>query len=385
MTETLPYWRLSAFYFFFFAVLGALVPYWGPYLRSLGYQAEAIGSLVAVLHITKVIAPNVWGWIADHTERRMAVVRLATLAALVCFGGVYLGDGFWLLAAVTAAFSFFWNAALPQFEANTMNHLGPAVHRYSRVRLWGSIGFIFVVSLLGEAIDLRGAAILPPVLVVLFAGLVVASLLAPESRFGPEERATVPFMGVLRQPHVAGFLIACFLIQASHGPYYAFFSIYLDDHGYSGGSIGLLWALGVVAEILVFLLMDRWLPRHGPRRLMTAALLLAALRWVLIGRYVDVLPVVVFAQTLHAASFGVYHAVAISMINRFFVGRNQGRGQALYSSMTFGAGVGLGTFASGFLWTQAGPEATFYVAAFTAVAAAVFAARSMPRHLESAG
>ncbi|MBA1149025.1 MFS transporter [Ectothiorhodospiraceae bacterium WFHF3C12] len=378
MPEQLPYWRLSAFYLFYFAILGGLVPYWGPYLRSLGFEAQAIGSLIAILHVTKVIAPNVWGWIADHTQRRMAVVRLAAFLSVVCFAGVFLGEGFWWLALVMAAFSFFWNAALPQFEANTMSHLGEAAHRYSRIRVWGSLGFIVTVTVMGEAIDVLGTAILPPVLVALFAALWLASLVAPEQRNGAHEGQTERFMAVLLRPDVLGFLFACFLVKASHGPYYVFFSIYLADHGYSGMAIGLLWALGVVAEIVVFLRMHRWLPRFGPRLLMTAALLLSALRWVLIGRFVESLPVIIVAQTLHAASFGVYHAVGISMINRFFVGRNQGRGQAIYSSVTFGAGVAVGSFASGFLWSDLGAAVTFYLAGGAALLGAVFAQRSMP-------
>lgn len=378
MPEQLPYWRLSGFYLCYFAILGGLVPYWGPYLRGLGFEAQAIGSLIAVLHLTKVIAPNVWGWIADHTQRRMTVVRLAAFAAMVCFAGVFLGASFWWLALVMGAFSFFWNAALPQFEANTMSHLGDAAHRYSRIRVWGSLGFIATVTVMGEVIDVHGTAILPPVLLALFATLWLASLAAPEQENGGNEAQTERFMSVLLRPDVLGFLVACFLVKASHGPYYVFFSIYLDDHGYSGMAIGLLWALGVVAEIVVFLRMHRWLPRHGPRLLMTAALLLSALRWLLIGRFVDSLPVMIFAQTLHAASFGVYHAVGISMINRFFVGRNQGRGQAIYSSVTFGAGVAVGSFASGFLWSDLGAATTFYLAAGAALAGAAFAARSLP-------
>ena len=78
-----PYWRLSAFYLFYFATLGALVPYWGLYLKSLGFSAAEIGELLAILMATKFVAPNVWGWIADHRGRRMAIVRLASVIAAV--------------------------------------------------------------------------------------------------------------------------------------------------------------------------------------------------------------------------------------------------------------------------------------------------------------
>lgn len=179
MPEGLPFKRLAAFYFCFFGVLGVLAPYWGPYLRSRGFGAAEIGELIALLHATKIIAPNLWGWLADRTGRRIAIIRGACLAALVGFAGVLLPGGYWWMALVMMAFSFFWNAALPQFEANTMSHLGAETHRYPRIRLWGSVGFMLSVLVLGEAVDRLGAGIVPWVLLGLFALLAGVSLSAP--------------------------------------------------------------------------------------------------------------------------------------------------------------------------------------------------------------
>ncbi|WP_290651917.1 MFS transporter, partial [Aquisalimonas sp.] len=337
-----------------------------------------IGQLIAILHATKIVAPNVWGLIADRTGRRMAVVRFGAVAALVSFAGVLLGSGFWWIAVVMGLFSFFWNAALPQFEANTMNHLGHADHRYSRIRLWGSVGFIVSVVVIGEVIDRVGVQVLPWLLLVLFAGLWVASQLAPESRQSVHHHASDPILSVLLRPDVIGFFLACFLLKASHGPYYAFFSIYLEEIGYTSSMIGVLWAVGVVAEIGLFLVMHWLLPRFGARLLMTVAMLLSALRWVLIAALPEALVVLLFAQSLHAASFGVYHAVGIAIVNRYFVGSNQGRGQALYSSITFGAGVALGSLVSGLLWETVGGSGTYYLAALAAGLAAVVAVVSLP-------
>lgn len=375
---SLPYWRLSAFYLFFFAVLGGLAPYWGPYLAAEGFSAAQIGQLIAILHATKIVAPNIWGAIADRTGRRMAVVRLGALVAMLTFTGVLLGSTFWWIALIMGLFSFFWNAALPQFEANTMNHLGRADHRYSRIRLWGSVGFIISVVGFGELIDRFGVQILPWLLLVMFAGLWIASHAAPEARQPVRRCNSDPILSVLLRPDVIGFFLACFLLKASHGPYYAFFSIYLEDAGYSSSMIGILWAVGVVAEIVLFLVMHRLLPRFGARLLMTVAMLLSALRWVLIALAPQLLPVLLLAQGLHAASFGVYHAVGIALVNRYFVGSNQGRGQALYSSITFGAGVAVGSLFSGLLWDVVGGSATFYLGALVAVLAAIVAAASLP-------
>ena len=130
-----PYWRLSGFYLFYFASLGALIPYWSLYLKDLDFSARDIGTLMAIVMATKIISPNVWGWIADHTGKSMFIVRIGCLLATLCFAGVFFGNHFWWLVLVMVAFSFFWNAALPQLEATTFNHLGEHSHRYSGIRL----------------------------------------------------------------------------------------------------------------------------------------------------------------------------------------------------------------------------------------------------------
>jgi PPP family 3-phenylpropionic acid transporter len=362
----LPYWRLSSFYLFYFASLGALVPYWGLYLASLGYGPRAIGELTAILTATKVVAPNIWGWIADHRGHRMAIVRLASLLAALAFAGVFLGSSYAWLALVLTVFSFFWNAALPQLEATTFSHLGDGAHRYTHIRVWGSVGFIVAVTALGPALDRLGPGVVPPVVLALMAGIWVSTLLVPERAAGHLHLAHEPISRVLRRPAVLGLIAACFLAQMSHGPYYAFYSIYLEGYGYSRSFIGALWALGVVAEVLLYLVMHRLLPRFGLRPLFLLSFALTALRWVLIGLFPLEVLVLTLAQLLHGASFGVSHAVAIQLFHRFFVGRHQGRGQALYSSLSFGAGGAVGALASGYAWGGVGPTATYLAAAATA-------------------
>ncbi len=357
------HWRLGAFYFFYFAALGTLIPYWGMYLRTLGFGAEAIGSLLAVIMATKIVAPNIWGWIADHRHQRMGIVRLASWLSALAFAGVFLTNELAGLMLVMIVFSFFWNASLPQFEAVTMSHLGDDTHRYSIIRLWGSVGFVVAVAALGIVIERLGPTILPWVILALLLTIALASHLVADRGPVVAEDDDGSLWRIIRQPAVAALLIVCFLMQLSHGPYYAFYSIYLDEHGYQGDVIGLLWALGVLAEIAVFIVMHRLIPRFGLRRLLLWSLLATSLRWFLIARYVDDAAVLLFAQLLHACSFGIYHAVVITLFHRWFTGRHQGRGQALYSSISFGAGGAIGSFYSGYAWDGLGAEATFLIAA----------------------
>lgn len=367
----MPYWRLSGYYFFYFASLGALIPYWSLYLKDLGYSAQDIGFLMAIIMATKVVSPNVWGWIADHTGQRMNIVRLGSLLATVCFAGVFLSDQYWWLVVVMMTFSFFWNASLPQMEATTFSHLKDDAHRYSNVRLWGSIGFIAIVMALGPLLDLYSAHILPYFLLLLFAGIWLTSLIVPEGEESEHGVSHQSLFNLLKRPEVIALLTVCLLMQMSHGPFYTFYTLYMEDNGYTRTLIGQLWALGVFAEVVVFMLLPRWVPRFGLRFLMLFSLFAAGLRWLLLGYFVDSLWIMVLAQILHAATFGVYHASAIQLIYRYFYGRHQGKGQALYSSLSFGAGGAVGSFYSGLTWDTLGPTFTFIIAAIIALSAGV--------------
>jgi len=379
LRTTVPYWRLSGFYLFYFAALGAFLPYWGLYLHSLGFSPVEIGELMATVGFTKVVAPNVWGWIADHTGKRMIVVRMGCACAVLAFIGVFFAHGYWWLLLVMLVYGFFWNAALPQFEATTLTHLGDSTYRYSSIRLWGSIGFIVSVAALGPVLQYYGEGVVPMVVVVLIGGIFTASLWVPENAAGHVHVAHESLRMLLQRREVLALLVVCFLMQASHGPYYTFYTIYLEEHSYSRTLIGQLWALGVIAEVGLFLVMHRLIGRFGLRSLLLLSAALTTARWIIIGVYVDNLTIIVFAQTLHAASFAIYHAVAIELIHRYFVGKHQGKGQALYSSLSFGLGGAVGSLYAGYLWEGLGGAATFAGAGVFSALAFVIAWRFVPR------
>ncbi len=375
MSHAMPYWRLSGFYFFYFAVLGALVPYWGLYLKSLGFGAAAIGNLTALFMLSRIVAPNVWAWVADHRESRMAVVRTAAFLTVATFAGVFVGTGFWWLAVVMLVFSFFWNASLPLLEVFVMNQTARRPGAYAHVRLWGSIGFIVTVFALGPLIDARGPWWILPSMFVLMAGIWLFSLTLPDAGMKGQAPHPEPLLRVILRPEVLLFLVACLLMQVSHGPYYTFYSIYLEAQGYSKTLIGSLWAFAVLCEIGVFLLMPRILAEFAVRTVLVASFALAALRWLLIGFFVQSFPVLVFAQVLHAATFGSFHAAGIQTVYRFFTGRHQHRGQAIYSTASFGIGGAIGSFYSGQTWEALGATTTFALASAAAAVAVVVALR----------
>lgn len=374
MTQAVPYWRLSAFYFYYFGLLGAMLPFWGLYLRDQGFSLSQIGQLMAILVGTKLIAPNLWGWLADHTGERLNIIRLGSLLALIIFAGIFFQPGFWGVAAVMAGFSFFWNAILPQFEVITLRYLGTKTDQYSRIRLWGSVGFVLAVVGLGWYFEHQPIESLPVILIVLLGMIAVSSYGVRQPHKQLVQKGSLGlFIAQLKSPQPVLFFLICFLLQVSHGPYYTFFSIFLEDYGYSKTAIGWLWALGVIAEIGVFLVAHRLFHWFSVRTLAVVCLILAALRWWATGAFPNSPAIIIAAQVSHAATFGVFHAIAIYLIHRYFTEQAAGQGQALYSALSFGAGGAVGAYLSGIIIEKWGGSMAYFMAAGVAVLAGVLA------------
>ncbi len=363
MIKHIPYWRLSGFYWFYFATLGAFIPFFGLYLSDAGFNAIEIGQLMAVIMGTKIIAPYLWGWIADQQGNRLTIIRLGSVLAAIGFAGMFFAAAYWWLFFVLMSFSFFWNAILPQFEALTFNHLENNEHQYSWVRMWGSIGFIAAVTSVGLLLNSMEIANLPVVVMILLIGIAISTFLVTDHSGAHPDEGHISILKILKNKHILALLIACLLVQASHGPYYTFYTIYAESHGYSNSWIGILWAIGVLSEVVAFALMPWLVNRFGLRFLLLASLFSGSLRWLLIGYFIDNIYITTFAQIFHASTFGIYHAVAIAYIHQYFKGKNQGKGQALYSSISFGLGGAIGSLYGGYLWESFGPSMTFTIAA----------------------
>ena len=374
----LPYWRLSSFYLFYFALLGSTAPFLALYFDHLGFSSARIGELVAIPMLMRCVAPNLWGWLGDYTGRRLAIVRFGAVCTLACFSLILFDKSYAWLAMVMALHAFFWHAVLPQFEVITLAHLQGQTARYSQIRLWGSIGFILTVVGLGRLFEWFSLDAYPLALLLIMAGIVGSSWWVPNAQppVSSQRPAGEGFLKQLLSPGVLVFYVSVALMQLSHGPYYTFLTLHLEHLGYSRGIIGMLWAVGVVAEVLMFMAMSRVLQRFNVRDVLITSFALASLRWLLLGNFADHLPVLMFAQLLHAATFGSYHAAAIHFLQRSFGPRQQGQGQALYAALS-GTGGAVGALYSGYSWNALGAGWTFAIASLAAFIAAILAATCM--------
>ena len=359
------HWRLSRFYFFYYFFVGSFVPYWGIYLQSENFSPSSIGILLSLFQISRIVAPNFWGWLADHTGHRVKWIKLTSFLGLIGFIGIFWAKGFFWIFLVMSALSLFTSSTLPLAESLTLAHLATSDGHYSRIRLWGSIGFIVASLFLGYLIDLQGINILLWVLLITQAIIFFLSNTIPEAKEIHHKKNDLSIWKIIKTPSVVALLIGCTLMVSAHGVLYNFYSIYLKEHGYSSAAIGWLWAVGVICEIFIFMLMPKILRRYSLKTILLISLFLGVIRFILIGASPDQFYLLLIAQMFHAATFGSFHAASIEVIAYFFKGRNQSRGQAIYNSVAYGIGGTIGGLGGGYLIQYLGGQLGFMIAAIS--------------------
>ncbi|MGZ8262051.1 MAG: MFS transporter [Methylotenera sp.] len=357
------YWRLSRFYFTYYFFVGAFVPYWGLYLQAEDFSAADIGILMSLFQISRIFAPNFWGWLADHTGKRAQWIKLTAFLGLCGFTAVFWAHGFFWLFFVMAALSIFTSSTLPLAESLTLAHLATTNGHYSRIRMWGSLGFIAAAVILGFMIDAAGIQSLLWLLLIVQMTLFVLSYTLSDPKAVAHEHDHYSVWQIIKQPNVIALLVGCSLMVTAHGVLYNFYSIYLNEHGYSKGMIGLLWSVGVVCEIGIFMWMPKIMARYSLKAILLTSLALAVLRFSMIGVAVENLMLLLIAQSLHAATFGSFHAASVEVITQFFKGRHQAKGQAIYNSVAYGIGGTIGGLAGGYALQYLGGQQTFMLAA----------------------
>ena len=364
MTSTL-HWRLSRFYFFYYFFVGLFTPYWGLYLQDLKFNAVEIGALLSLFHFSRIIAPNFWGWLADHTGQRAKWIRLSSFLGVLGFFGVFWADTFYLMFFTMMAMSIFTSSTLPLAESLTLSHLSTSKENnsYSRIRLWGSVGFITAAFLLGYLIDIFSIKTLVWGLLLAQLTIFILTFYIPEKKeqiIYPVKRS---ILDVIKNREVIAMLLGSGLMVSSHGLLYNFYSIFLTENNYSSFAIGALWSTGVIFEIFIFILMPKILKKINLKKILLISLALAVLRFFLIGNFVNNIYIIIFAQILHAATFGSFHVASIQIIEYFFNKDHHARGQSIYNSLTYGVGGAVGGLGGGLMINAYGANLTFMLSA----------------------
>ncbi len=364
--------RLAFFYFAYFAYGAALVAYFPLYLAARGLDAGEIALVLALPQLARIVAPAAWGWLADRTGAQRGIVVFSCASAAAFFLALPHAGGVGSIAWMIGLMSLLSAGALPLVEAIALASLSGNPGRYGPIRLWGSVGFIAVVLAGGAWLDYGPIGSLPGVLAALALASLLASIVLPSSPRRPRAREhsgeSIPKTRAVHALLGAGFCMA-----AAHGVLYAFLTIHLQNEGYSSMAIGVLWTLGVLAEIGVFVYLPALFRRYALSAILLASLWLGVARFLAIAWLADYLWILILAQLLHAATFGSFHAASVAAVHRVFPPESQSRGQTLFSSLSYGAGGAAGALVAGWAWQAGGAGMAFSAGALAALAGAYFA------------
>jgi PPP family 3-phenylpropionic acid transporter len=375
----------ALFFFAYYGYVGVFSPYASLYFADKGMTAAQIGVLMSLMQVMRIFGPNLWGWVADRHQQRVMVLRITAIAAVAACIGMFFGQTFVQFFLVMVAINLFTSAQGPLSEALMLSEMRGDLTHYGRLRLWGSVGFIMTVTFAGPLLDWYGIRLMPWIAIGLLVLVLVSSLRMHETPHGDHHQNVPSVMSLLRRREVAAFFASTFLMIAAHASLYVFYSLYLAQIGYSNTVIGLMWSLGVVVEIVFFFYQAPIFKRFGVRKLMVASLLIAVVRFLMIGLGAQSLFVLLVAQVLHAATFGVHHSASVATLQRWFSGPLQARGQALFTSISYGLGGTLGGLVLGGFWDTFGSQTVYLMAALFALAGAGAAALSyrwQPHHHE---
>ncbi|MDV7706561.1 MFS transporter [Acinetobacter pittii] len=376
--------RLSGFYFFYYSIVGTFMPYWNLYLQDQGFNYQEIGVLSSIAIVTRFFAPLVWGWIADKSGKRMLFVRIATWMESCIWLAIFIvPNTFQSVALLMLIFSFFQNAILAQFEGVTLFWLGDQKAKlYGKIRKWGSVGFIVGVFTIGAILEIVHISMLPILLLIIAFLAFIWSFTIREPDSAPtSQKYLEPLLPVLKRPTVAAFFAIEFILLFSHAPFYSFYSNFLKSLNFSTTEIGFLWAMGVFAEIFMFSIASKIFQRFSWRSLVIVCLLVTSIRWMLVAVFSHYFIGQLFAQCLHAFSFGLFHLIAMRVIFQNFSAGQQGRGQALYSTM-WGLGVAFGSVLAGHFWIILSGELIFMCASVVVLLGLCFV-KWLPKQVDS--
>ena len=357
-------------YFLYFGVLGIFLPFFNLYCYHLGFSGLRIGILSAVRSVVMVLFPLIWGALADRLNARRPIYILCNFSSALIWMLYLFTVDFWPMLVITVFYGIFYAPIISFLEAFTMDLLGREKKSYGRIRAWGSISFIITVLMLGKIIDLYSVEII--VVLILAGSLMLSSISTriPDIQIAKTNRLT-PEAKSLAQRRVLVFLFCAFLMLVSHGAYYGFFSIHLENLGYGTTFIGLAWALASTAEILVMIRSDQIFNRFSLEAVLIFSFMVAALRWFILF-FAQSVPAILLSQGLPALTYGTFHMASILYIDRLAPDKAKTLGQAVNNAVTYGLGLMVGFFINGYLFEITGSFALFIISSLIALSGGLF-------------
>ncbi len=356
-------------YFLYFGVLGIFLPYFNLYCYHLGFTGFQIGTLSGLRSVLLVLSPLLWGLLADRFQIRKPIYLFCNFASTAVWAFYFFYSDFPAMLVITFFYGILFAPIISFLEAFAMDALSLEKKNYGKMRAWGSISFIITVLVLGRILDFYSIRI---ILVLIFAGALLQAAAAPglpASAKRPEKQLSSGIKMLLKR-RVVIFLFCAFLMLVSHGAYYGFFSIHLEKMGYGKTFIGISWAIASIAEIIVMINSDRIFNRFSFEKILFISFLAAVFRWFMLG-FISSPAAILCCQILHALTYGAFHMASILYIDSVTPDQAKTLGQAVNNAITYGLGLVVGFFISGYLFEVIGPVGLFFISGVIALAAGV--------------
>ncbi|MBK5016061.1 3-phenylpropionate MFS transporter [Pantoea sp. S62] len=343
-------------YFTYFFCYGIYLPFWGVWLKGTGLDAEKIGLLLGCGMVARFVGSLLIASQVKNPGRLITALRLLALMTCLFAAGFWVGEQWMWLLTVMIGFNLFFSPLVPLSDALAATWTQQIGLAYGPVRLWGSLAFVISSALTGVLVSAYSSQAILLLLSVGVIGMLAGMMLRPATQPQGHERQSAAGGGwqewrdLLRENAVWRFMLCVTLLQGAHAAYYGFSAIWWQESGYSASTVGYLWSLGVVAEIIVFALSSRLFRRWSARDLLLLSGICALIRWGLLGAS-TALPLLIVAQILHCGSFTVCHLAAMR-----FIAARQGaeviRLQSLYSALAMGGGIAVMTMICGVLFAH---------------------------------
>jgi len=358
-------------YFLHFSVMGIVLPYFNLYCFHIGLTGFEIGALSALRSATLVLFSLVWSTLADRYSARKPIYILCIFTSTGIWSLYLFTVDFWMILAITLIYGIFYSSIISFLEAFTMDALGVEKTRYGSIRAWGSVSFIAVVILIGKIIDLYRIDV---ILVLVLLGTFLQSMASFKIPEVKRSRKHQPFLfpTTLFRKEVIVFLGCAFLMLASHGAYYAFFSIHLESLGYTKTFIGFAWALASLTEIGVMIRSKAIFENYSLHTVLVFSFLVAALRWGCLIFFRSAFTILL-SQCLHSITYGAFHMTSILYMDTLAPDEAKTVGQAANNAVTYGLGLMAGFFIAGALYEPIGAKGLFAISGIIALlAGAIF-------------
>jgi PPP family 3-phenylpropionic acid transporter len=355
--------RIAVYYFALFAMVGAALPFLPLYYRANGFSGSQMAVLGAIGPATAIVVPPLWGFAADRWRRRTRLLRAATAGAGLAFSILLAARSFWAVAAVLLVQAFFAAPITALADSIAVQEARRLGTDFSRLRLWGSVGFVVSSFGLG-ALLARGADGYDAVAVAtaLFWAAAIASLFVRETRQEEPSPAITDARGALLRPAFVLFLAAGMVHWAASCPFNLLFALTARDRGVGTGWVGLGLAIAVAAEVAVM-----WRFRQIRKRLSLAPLLAicfltGTVRWLGLALATSG-PWMAGLQVLHGLTFGGFYVGSMAQLERAVPSALRATGRAAFASVVFGMGGALGNAMAGVSYDWRGSGAAFAIAA----------------------